>query len=607
MTPYRQPQTGETLHDCLWNYTVPILKDLAGSLSSAAPTRKAELVDFIKRKLSTASGLRAVWASLDELQQAAVAEAVYSPAGRFDQVVFRAKYERDTHWGESDRWGQRQKTSPLSLLIHNAIVPTDLREPLKAFVPPPRPVEIETSDAPPEKVQQSAYDVKSQRKRLIHVAVTRSDMERAAKQDLKAVLRLIDTSKVQASDKTKQVTAAGARAIAAVLQGGDFYAPLAKRDEWATDPFPIKAFAWPLLLQSAGLVQLAGTRLQLTAAGRKALSAPSHEVIRSTWNRWLKTSLLDEFNRIHTIKGQTGSGKRAMTAPASRRKVIVQALRACPPQRWITFDEFSRFMRAHGDLFVVADDLWRFYIQNSQYGSLGYADFAEWRIVQDRYLLAFLFEYAATLGLIDVAHVPPDGARVNFSDLWGADDLDALSRYDGLVAFRINSLGAWCLGLADAYTPEPFESRPVLKVLPNHDIAITQPIPAGDVLLLQRVAEQKSDFVWKIDQSTLLAAVEQGQSVTEVVDFLEARAGEPLPPNVAVFFKEMSERARKLVDRGAARLIEVEDAALANLIAHSARLRSLCMLAGDRHIVVPQESERAFRRALRELGYVLRG
>jgi len=31
------------------------------------------------------------------------------------------------------------------------------------------------------------------------------------------------------------------------------------------------------------------------------------------------------------------------------------------------------------------------------------------------------------------------------------------------------------------------------------------------------------------------------------------------------------------------------------------------MLAGDRHIVVPVKSERAFRRALRELGYTAPG
>ena len=75
---------------------------------------------------------------------------------------------------------------------------------------------------------------------------------------------------------------------------------------------------------------------------------------------------------------------------------------------------------------------------------------------------------------------------------------------------------------------------------------------------------------------------------------------------MAVFFAEAAARAQKLVDRGPARLIEVEDAALALLITSHARLRSLCMLAGERHIVVPSESERAFRRALRQLGYVLK-
>jgi hypothetical protein len=59
------------------------------------------------------------------------------------------------------------------------------------------------------------------------------------------------------------------------------------------------------------------------------------------------------------------------------------------------------------------------------------------------------------------------------------------------------------------------------------------------------------------------------------------------------------------VDRGSARLIEVQDVALAQLIVNDRRLKSLCMLAGERHIVVPTDAESAFRRTLRELGYTL--
>ena len=40
-----------------------------------------------------------------------------------------------------------------------------------------------------------------------------------------------------------------------------------------------------------------------------------------------------------------------------------------------------------------------------------------------------LFEYAATLGMIDVAYVDPEGARTDFRRLWGVDELRFLSRY----------------------------------------------------------------------------------------------------------------------------------------------------------------------------------
>jgi hypothetical protein len=49
----------------------------------------------------------------------------------------------------------------------------------------------------------------------------------------------------------------------------------------------------------------------------------------------------------------------------------------------------------------------------------------------------------------------------------------------------------------------------------------------------------------------------------------------------------------------------VDDQAPVTLIAHDARTRQLCMRAGEQHQVIPAGSETAFRRALRELGYLL--
>ena len=85
---------------------------------------------------------------------------------------------------------------------------------------------------------------------------------------------------------------------------------------------------------------------------------------------------------------------------------------------------------------------WRLYIADSYYGSLGHAGPRAWDVIEGRYALCVLLEYAATVGLIDVAYTDPRGARDDYRALWGADQLSCLSRYDGLLAVRINELGA---------------------------------------------------------------------------------------------------------------------------------------------------------------------
>jgi len=67
----------------------------------------------------------------------------------------------------------------------------------------------------------------------------------------------------------------------------------------------------------------------------------------------------------------------------------------------------------------------------------------------------------------------------------------------------------------------------------------------------------------------------------------------------------VAERSTKIQDLGLARLLECADPALAALIANDSRTRKHCMLAGEQHLVVPASSETAFKRALREIGYLV--
>ena len=113
------------------------------------------------------------------------------------------------------------------------------------------------------------------------------------------------------------------------------------------------------------------------------------------------------------IKGQSSTA-RVMSAVPPRRAAIEEALQACPTGRWVRLDDFSRFMRAADHVFAVAHDLWKLYLCERQYGSLGYDGSHGWNILQDRYMAAVLFEYAVTLGMVDVSYFDPAQGMMTF-------------------------------------------------------------------------------------------------------------------------------------------------------------------------------------------------
>ena len=50
---------------------------------------------------------------------------------------------------------------------------------------------------------------------------------------------------------------------------------------------------------------------------------------------------------------------------------------------------------------------------------------------------------------------------------------------------------------------------------------------------------------------------------------------------------------------------EFQDPAVATLVTHDSKAGKLCLLSGERHVAVAKTNERAFRTAVKKLGYVL--
>ena len=594
----------QTMYASFSASTVAHLKELLALFPYApkpSSPRKEHLLAIIIAEMADEK-LPALWQRLDETQQLAVAEACYNTGGLHIASRFYAKHGKSPSFFIPSKHSTSYYSGKMSLLClffhewdREFVLPIDLHLKLRAFVPKPAENVLHTIEGAPAPTGQNRED------ETVDIIFRHTELE--AITDLSIVLRSIEQGKLSASVKTQMPSNSSQRLLTELLTGGDFYEWLPKKDKWEQEIGPIKALAWPLLLQAGGLAQINGTKLALTPAGVKALSAEPEKTLRSLWKKWLKSSILDEFSRIDEIKGQKSSG-RVMSAVQPRREVLQDALKRCPVNAWLTLEELMRYMRAENMPFTVCHDPWKLYICDANYGSLGAGGTPQWDFLQKRYAMVLLLEYCATLGLIDVGLLHPADAEADFGGQWGADELAFLSRYDGLLYLRLNPLGAYCLELTDHYQVAQREVNVKISVQPNLSFSLQSgELALADKLMLENWALAETPQSWRLDKAKTLAAFERGQDSAEIVAFLQQADSQELPQQVEHFFAQCKIQGRALKPTGTCLLIECSNKQIAEQIANHAETKALCLRAGDKHLVVKLELEAKFRNAVRTVGF----
>lgn len=584
-----------------------MVKDLAKKLDLKPKSRKkndaiAEIIPLLQDAAKAAK----IFLRLDSLQQKAVAEAVFHQNNEYDNGRFATKYGNAPKFKiKSDKY--ESEPTLLHLFIYSdeygEFIPKELAVKIKPFVPQPKGFFLKTVDELPETVTVRFPDW--QKKTAQIIPLTARETESEALQDFWSVLRLVEEKKIAVSDKTFYPSAKSVEEIVSVLSGSDFYE--IKEDKQRYPQIgAIKGFAWAMILQASKLTNVSAKKLALSNEGRKILNKPAHEIIKNLWQSWQKTTILDEFNRVDEIKGQKPKGRTNLTGIKPRRESVADSFQLCPIGEWISIDEFFRCVRLNFD-FTVARDEWNLYISESGYGSLGYeygANFDKWYVFQARYILAVLFEYCATLGLIDVAYIPPFGARQDFLELWGADDLDFLSRYDGLKFIRINNLGAFCFDLAENYEPPKIAVKSSLTILPNLQIKVVgESLDGGEELFLENFADKETPEIWRLSRERAISALENGQQISALREFLEKREEQILPETVEGFLRDTEKRAAALTDKGTARIVECETAKIADEIAGNPHTKKLCQRVGKKSLAILDADEKKFRETVRKIGY----
>ena len=579
------------------------------------PARKDDIAKTIAGMISGESGLAAVYQSLSGIEKSVIQEMVHNTGGVFDRDKIAARYGRLP--GRADKEHQDdgyfvntyhggKSFGPLNLLLSQQDTLADeLIKRLKEIAPVPDKASVKSLKELPSFIERPGNAFRN-RNRPSEMKLEIHRTGKAALNDAQAVLRLLEHSAVGVGGKTGRVSKAGAEKIRKILYCGDFYSQEEEsvpNDEVKMKAAGIRPFAWPLLLQAGKLARVQGAALKLTEKGKKALNEEPQKILEKLWTAWLGTDIFHEMSRVEVIKGQRSRGRPLYRASEGRIS-IADALSELPAGRWIEIEDFFKFLIGGGHQFEIARSPWALYICDREYGSLGYSH-VNWGYINGRFARAFLLEYAAVLGVIDVALVPPWAAVVDYLELWGTDMCSCLSRYDGLKYIRVNSLGAWLLGIESKYEPEESETGSGFRITPNLEIALlSESILPADRLFLERICDNISGSAWKISRSRILASVEKGLTVEKIREYLaRINAGE-LPGEVERFLADIKERTGKVRFAGKCILVDCSDDFTAELIANDSSLGKLCIRAGN-SLVIKREEEKTFRRLLKKAGYVI--
>jgi hypothetical protein len=123
--------------------------------------------------------------------------------------------------------------------------------------------------------------------------------------------------------------------------------------------------------------------------------------------------------------------------------------------------------------------------------------------------------------------------------------------------------------------------------------------------LLEQVAVPLENGHYQLDRQYLMTALEAGNKLDDLVDFLRGRHSGPLPEELLALLEKIRQNSQAFKVAGPALFIKVQSANLAEMVTTDPVLQKFCKLADPKTIVIPANKEKIFRNRLKSLEYIL--
>ena len=208
------------------------------------------------------------------------------------------------------------------------------------------------------------------------------------------------------------------------------------------------------------------------------------------------------------------------------------------------------------------------------------------------YVNVVLWEYLGSIGALDLLYFRPE---------------ERYSPYDGLAFFRINPLGAFLLGQSARYTPSYTVHASLFDINPSLLLTVEDPeaLTTNQRNRIQRYALAQDHGRYRLDRRRILDALESGTRLEQVTALLDHWNKGPLPTRVTEWLEEIRTRTHAFEPAGTSLLIEARSEQLLRMVIEDPVLGKLARIHAKRTLSIPSSKETAFRKRLKELGYLL--
>ena len=321
----------------------------------------------------------------------------------------------------------------------------------------------------------------------------------------------------------------------------------AKPEEMRTIQGLLVTLPLTILCTISGLLTMMDGTCAPSEEAISLINLPYEKFIKKLFNDYLNSKKFDE---ISLMSGMHFWQKHH---PSEARKNLSNELKQCPVNQVINTKEFERIIRITNISFA-RENLYKEYANDNHY--YYYNNYStSWEHYEHTLINMFL-TFCGALGIIDIA--------------WGKIKSTFLNDINQRlpVAFRINQLGAFVLGLTNKYraaTPLKPQNNDGFTVLPDYTIIVPNSINRlkHEVYferLFTKVSVTEETSIYKLDFGTIVRAIDRGISIQSLRDYMSA-SDKPMPENVLRAFADWEKQAGRIRLRKVT-ILECEDEAL---------------------------------------------